>query len=138
MPLTKEFTLLGILTLLGAGFSLFIGWASPPWLATQLASGEIRVIDAQALDILWLDARPAPDFHKAHIPGALWFDPEDREAGLVAAVEAWLEKPQPIIVYCSDQACATSRELADWLRSQLPDAEIYSLKGGWAAWRQLN
>ena len=138
MSLTKEFSLLGILALAGAGFSLCIGWAAPPWHGPALAAGEIRAADARGLDILWLDARPAAAYREAHVPGALWLDPEDRDAALLTAVQAWLEKPRPVVVYCAGHSCTTSKELAEWLRSQLPEAEIHSLQGGWAAWRQLD
>ncbi|MGB0416771.1 MAG: rhodanese-like domain-containing protein, partial [Coraliomargarita sp.] len=41
------------------------------------------------------------------------------------------ENPRVIVVYCSSESCSTSREVAEQLRLELPDAEIYSLKGGW-------
>jgi 3-mercaptopyruvate sulfurtransferase SseA len=48
----------------------------------------------------------------------------------------WLMNPRTIIVYCGSESCATSKLIADRLRESLPDAEIYSLKGGWNAWVQ--
>jgi len=47
---------------------------------------------------------------------------------------AWLPAPRPIIVYCGSESCGTSKRIAERLREALPDAEIYSLKGGWDAW----
>jgi hypothetical protein len=39
-------------------------------------------------------------------------------------------------VYCGSESCGTSKRIAERLRESLPDAEIYSLKGGWDAWVQ--
>ncbi len=138
MSLTKEFSLFGILVLIGVGFSLFTGWAPPPWQKPTLESGEIRAIDARGLDILWIDARTQKAYAEAHIPNAIWLNTEDPDAELMHITVAWLENPKPIVLYCSSAACSSSKELANWLRNQLPDAEIYSLKGGWSSWLQLN
>jgi rhodanese-related sulfurtransferase len=138
MSLTKEFFLLGILVLVGASFSLCMGWAQAPWMKPALQSGEIRAIDARGLDILWIDARSAKAFAEAHIKDAIWLNPNDPDAALMLIAENWLKNPKPIVLYCTSEACTSSKELANWLRNQLPDAEIYSLKGGWSAWLQLN
>ena len=138
MSLTKEFSLLGMLVLIGVGFSLVTGRAPPPWQKPTLESGEIRAIDARGLDILWIDARTEQAYAEAHIPNAIWLNPEDPDAELMHITVAWLENPKPIVLYCSSAACSSSKELANWLRNQLPDAEIYSLKGGWSSWLQIN
>ena len=138
MSLTKEFFLLGILVLLGAGISLALGWAHSPWLEPAVLSGEIQPIDAQGLDILWVDARSNKAYSEAHIEDAIWLNPKDPDTALLVIAEAWLSHPKPIVLYCSSDTCTTSKELAEWLRKQLPDAEIYSLQGGWSAWLQFN
>lgn len=132
--LGREFAALTVLTALGAAYSLFAGWSPLPWEPPPLAAGEIRPADATLLDPIWLDAR-SPEAHAAdHIPGAIFFDPQDWDASLPDLMEAWLPAPRPIVVYCGSQSCATSREIAEYLRAALPEAEIYSLKGGWDAW----
>jgi 3-mercaptopyruvate sulfurtransferase SseA len=136
MSLLREFFLLGILVLAGAIVSLFLGWASHPWHGLPIKPGEIRAEDVRGLDVLWLDARPESAYVKAHIKSALWFNPEDPQAALLLAADAWLTDPKPIVIYCASESCATSGELAEWLRIQLPDAEIYNLQGGWAAWQK--
>lgn len=132
--LFREFLIIAGLTALGTAFSLYHGWAPLPWAEPELAAGEIRTADAQALDVIWLDARPLEEFEAEHIPGALFFDEADWDAGLVPLMEAWLTEPRPIVVYCGSESCGTSRRVAERLREALPDAEIYSLKGGWDAW----
>jgi len=132
--LLREFLVIAALTALGAAFSLYHGWAPPPWAEPALAAGEIRLDDARALDVIWLDARPREDFEAGHIPGALHFDEAAWDARLVELMEAWLTAPRPIVVYCGSESCGTSRRVAERLRDALPDAEIHSLKGGWDAW----
>jgi rhodanese-related sulfurtransferase len=135
MPsLLKEFTLIAALTLTGAAYSLVSGLAPLPWAEPELAAGEIRLTDAQALDVIWVDARPYEEFAEDHIPEALFFDEGDWDSGLIDLMNTWLMQPRPIIVYCGTESCGTSKRIAERLREALPEAEIYSLKGGWDAW----
>ena len=134
MAIFREFSVILLLTALGAAFSLYHGWAPLPWAEQELAAGEIRLVDAQALDVIWLDTRPVDAFETDHIPGALFFDEADWDSGLMGLMEAWLTEPRPIVVYCGSVSCGTSQRVAELLRGALPDAEIYSLKGGWDAW----
>ncbi len=135
MPaLLRELFLICLLTGIGVAYSLVNGLAPLPWAEPELAAGEIRLLDAQALDVIWLDARPIDDFEIDHIPGAIFFDEGDWDTGLMDLMNAWLMQPRPIIVYCGSESCGTSKRIAEGLREALPDAEIYSLKGGWDAW----
>ncbi|MGC6505321.1 MAG: rhodanese-like domain-containing protein [Coraliomargaritaceae bacterium] len=129
---------MGILTLLGASFSVCIGWAPAPWLRPTIHADEIRAADARGLDVLWVDARSHEDYSKAHIDDAIWLNPKDPDVALLPIAENWLNYPRPIVLYCSSDTCTTSKELAKWLRKQLPDVEIYSLQGGWSAWLQTD
>jgi len=132
--LLKEFSIIALLTALGAAFSLYHGWAPLPWAEPELAAGEIRLADARALDVIWLDARTLEAFEQDHAPGALFFDEADWDANLLGLMDAWLTLPRPIVVYCGSEGCGTSQRIAERLREALPEAEIYSLKGGWDAW----
>jgi len=137
MPsLSREFLLIILLTLTGAAYSLVSGLAPLPWAEPELEAGEIWLADAQALDPIWLDARPIAEFEEAHIPGALFFDENDWDTGLIELMNAWLMQPRPIVIYCGSESCGTSRRIAERMREAMPDAEIYSLKGGWDAWRR--
>ena len=130
----KEFLTIAVLTLIGAAYSLVGGLAPLPWAEPELEAGEIRLVDAQALDVIWLDARPLEEFEAAHAPDAIHFDEGDWDGSLIALMDAWLAEPRPIIVYCGSESCATSKRVAENLRAALPDGEIYSLKEGWDAW----
>lgn len=136
MPsLCKEFLVIAVLTLIGATYSLVGELAPLPWAEPELAAGEIRLSDAQALDVIWLDARPYEEYEADHIPDALFFDEGDWDTGLISLMDAWLMQPRPIVVYCGSESCGTSQRVAEGLRAALPAAEIYSLKGGWDAWQ---
>ncbi|TVP79261.1 MAG: rhodanese-like domain-containing protein [Puniceicoccaceae bacterium] len=123
------------LSLTGAAYSLVSGTAPLPWAKAPLAPGEIRLADAQALDVIWIDARSLEAFEQAHAPGALFIDEGDWDTGLLELMDHWLTEPRAIVVYCGSESCDTSQRVADRLREALPEAEIYSLKGGWDAWQ---
>ncbi|MGB1127997.1 MAG: rhodanese-like domain-containing protein [Opitutales bacterium] len=130
----KEFIVIGLATLLGTAYSLITGLAPLPWAAPGLEAGEIRLIDARVLDVIWIDARSEAEYAAGHAPGALFYDQADPSKSMAAILHAWLKAPGVIVVYCSDAGCGTSKKIAGELRANLPDAEIYSLKGGWQAW----
>ena len=132
--LLKELILIAGITLIGVAYSLVGGLAPLPWAEPELAAGEIRLSDAQALDVIWIDARSYEEFEIDHMPDALFFDEGDWDTGLIQLMEQWLMQPRPIVVYCGSESCGTSKRIAERLRDALPDAEIYSLKGGWDAW----
>lgn len=134
--LLKEFILILGLTLCGASYSLLSGLAPAPWAPPTILPGEIRWQDAAVLNVIWVDARSHDDYQQDHIPEALWFDPEDWDAGLLNLMDAWLEDPRPIIVYCSSASCQSSREVATYLRESIPGTEVYSLQGGFEAWKK--
>ena len=132
--LLEELILIACITLIGVAYSLVGGLAPLPWAEPELAAGEIRLSDAQALDVIWIDARSYEEFEIDHMPDALFFDEGDWDTGLIQLMEQWLMQPRPIVVYCGSESCGTSKRIAERLRDALPDAEIYSLKGGWDAW----
>ena len=132
--LWKQYSIILLLTSIGAAYSLLSGIAPSPWAEPEIGPGEIRLADAQALDVLWVDARSREAYSKEHIPGALHFDPTKEVDALLEVLELWLEAPRTIVVYCADESCGTSRKVAERLRENIPDAEIYSLKGGWQTW----
>jgi len=132
MPdLLKEFLVIAALVALGSSYSLVSGLAPAPWEEPEFEPGAIRYEDAAALDVIWLDARSAEDYAKGHIEGAIHFDEGDWSDALGELMQAWLPDPRPIIIYCADEACGTSKRVAEQLRDDLPEAEIYHLKGGW-------
>ncbi|MFU8847808.1 MAG: rhodanese-like domain-containing protein [Opitutales bacterium] len=132
----REFLIIILLTTLGTAYSLLSGLAPLPWAEPELQAGEIRLEDARVLDIIWVDARSEADFALARAPEALFYDQADPSASMALVLEQWLLEPRTIVVYCADAGCGTSKQIAETLRANLPDAEIYSLKGGWDAWSE--
>tara|TARA_B110000208_G_scaffold77106_1_gene98779 strand:+ start:1703 stop:2116 length:414 start_codon:yes stop_codon:yes gene_type:complete len=130
----REILFIIALTALGAVFSLFSGLAPLPWAKPELAAGEIQPNDARALQVIWIDARSEADYHTEHIPAAIYLDEDHWETGIIELMDAWLTQPRPIVVYCGSERCDTSKRIAERLREALPDAEVYSLKGGWDSW----
>ena len=133
---TRELGIISVLTCLGAAFSLSSGIMPLPWKAPKLAAGEIQLRDVLALDVIWIDARNQSDYDSGHIPDAILLNNSNWDAGIDNLMGAWLATPQPIVVYCSSEQCDTSKQIAQKLRDALPEAEIYSLKGGWEAWER--
>ena len=132
MPaLFKEFLILCGLVALGVSYSLWSGMADTPWRPAEIAAGEIRKMDALALDAFWIDARSEADYAAAHLPEALSLNPENWDLQIMHVIGTWLEQPRPIIVYCQPDECGTSREIAGRLRENLTNAEIYTLLEGW-------
>lgn len=132
--LLKEFVAIALLTALGSVFSMLSGLAPLPWAEPEVQAGEIRIEDARVLDVIWVDARSEAEFEEGHAPGAIFYDEANPLESVGDVLERWLISPQVIVVYCTDEGCGKSKAVAEELRGNLPDAEIYSLKGGWAAW----
>ncbi|MFT3831678.1 MAG: rhodanese-like domain-containing protein [Opitutaceae bacterium] len=83
--------------------------------------------------LLWLDARPAADFARAHIPDALPLNADEWDAQIVAVIQHW-QPGTRVIVYCDDRACGTSRHVAEKLRREYQFDDVRVLHGGWRAW----
>ena len=132
----REFCIILLLTVIGIAYSL-VGRLSPQSGGEpELQAGEIYLADAQTLNAIWIDTRAIEEFEESHLPGALFFDESDWDTGLLELMNTWLMQPRPIVVYCKGEDCGTSKRIAERLRKSLPDAEIYSLKGGSAAWQE--
>lgn len=121
-----------MLALLPAAAAGFFHPKKPSW-----QSDEIPLATALGwrADTLWLDARPAADFAREHIPGALPLNEDEWDALLPAVLDAW-SPDRPVVVYCSSLSCGTSREVARRLRGELEMPRVFVLAGGWEAWRK--
>ena len=132
----REFCIILLLAGLGIAFSLVGGLSPLPSINPELEAGEIRMADAKALNAIWVDAGGTKKIEERHIPKALLLDEDAWDAGLFELMNIWLIEPRPIITYCESEGCGKSKRIAERLRESLPDAEIYSLKGGSAAWQE--
>lgn len=85
--------------------------------------------------VVWVDARSRAEWEKSGVPGSiLWnLDPaEDMQAFEVEAVMHLAETPRAI-VYCGDENCGVSRQIAARIHELGLGAEISVLYGGWRA-----
>jgi len=128
-------------------FLVILAIALPPAVATGLwhprrpawQSDEVTLAAATAWGqtVLWVDARPDPDFAQAHIPGALPLN-EDRWDDLLPDVLDHWDTTRKIVVYCSSLSCQTSHDVARRLREETGLPNVFVLQGGWEAWQNRN
>ena len=108
-----------------------------PWQSRVAESDFVDVATARGWggNVLWVDARPADEFERDHVPGAVLLN-EDRwsEALPQFLANDWSPEKK-IVVYCSAASCNLAEDVARRLRAEakLPN-EIRILKGGWEAW----
>jgi rhodanese-related sulfurtransferase len=111
-----------------------ISWQSP-----VPASEMVTVDQARAWggSVIWVDARPDPEFARDHVPGAVPLN-EDRWNDLLGPLLAMWTPDKKVVVYCSSQSCNASREVARRLRDEAQLKNIFVLEGGWEAWLKKN
>jgi rhodanese-related sulfurtransferase len=83
---------------------------------------------------LIVDARTSADYQNGHIPDALSLNLERWDDSFVDFLTAWSPE-RSVVVYCGGQACGLSKEVALRILSDLPDAKVFVLKGGYPAWQ---
>ena len=107
------------------------------WEAPVPASEMVSVEKAQEWGdkVLWVDARPDEDFAHDHIPGAVPLNEDRWNELLPKFLEAWAPEKK-VVVYCSTESCALSRDVARRLRNEAQLKNIFVLDGGWEAWLQ--
>lgn len=85
--------------------------------------------------ILWVDARPREKWEKSGLPGSvLWnLDPTEDNQKFEAEIVSQILEMSRVIVYCGDENCGLSREVAKRIRALDLGPEISVLRGGWQA-----
>lgn len=108
-----------------------------PWQSRVAESDfvEVEMARSWGANVLWVDARPAAEFERGHVPDAVSLN-EDRwsEALPQFLAKDW-SPDKKIVVYCSAASCNLAEDVARRLREEakLPN-DIRILKGGWEAW----
>lgn len=83
---------------------------------------------------LVIDARGGDAYSENGISGALRLSEDLWNEDLAIFLNEWrLERV--VIVYCDNQSCGSSRRIALRLMRELPEVNIYILKGGLDAWK---
>ena len=83
---------------------------------------------------LFVDARAEEYFENGHIPNAICNDDINL---LIEEIDSRIQVDEGFIVYCSDDDCGSSEELAYKLQEQ-GFMCIYVFKGGWKQWTNNN
>ncbi len=103
---------------------------------TTLKSGEVCLeqIPPNA-KILWIDARLRRDWEKTGIQGSLlWnLDPAEDMQAFEAEIATHLMDAPRVIVYCGDENCGISHQVAERIRALQMGADVSVLRGGWRA-----
>lgn len=83
-------------------------------------------------DVVFIDARSSTEYAAGHIPGALSV-PTSSFTSSMALKQ--LKRDQPVITYCSGEACQSSIVLAEMLIGVRGHTQIRVFFGGWEAWK---
>lgn len=83
-------------------------------------------------DVVFIDARSSTEYAAGHIPGALSV-PTSSFTSSIALKQ--LKRDQPVITYCSGEACLSSIVLAEMLIGVLGHMETRVFFAGWDAWK---
>lgn len=88
--------------------------------------------------ILWVDARSRAEWEKNGLPGSiLWnLDPEESMQEFEADAAPRLIEAKRVVVYCGDEQCGLSRQVANRIRQLGFEVEVVVLYGGWRALQQ--
>ena len=81
-------------------------------------------------NILFVDARAEEYYNEGHIPNSICYDNIDT---LFLKLEEKIFFNDAFVVYCSDDDCGSSEELALTLQEN-GYSNIYVFKGGWKKW----
>ncbi len=89
----------------------------------------------ETMEVVWVDARPRKDWEKNGVKGSMLWNldaAEDMQAFEAEAAVRIAAVPR-VIVYCSDENCGVSRQVAERIRKMDLGAEVSVLRGGWRA-----
>lgn len=103
---------------------------------TSLKADEICLQQlAPDAKILWVDARPRKDWLRNGVAGSvLWnLDPAEDLLAFEAETAMRIMEIPRVIVYCGDENCGVSRQVAERVRGLQLGAQVSVLHGGWRA-----
>ncbi len=88
-----------------------------------------------ATKVLWVDARHRKEWEESGVPdSALWnLDASENMQTFEADIAARILESPRVIVYCGDENCGLSRQVAERIRALQLGAEVSVLRGGWRA-----
>lgn len=104
-----------------------------------LKPGEVCLTSVhQQSGILWIDARSRADWSKnGHPDAVLWnLDPAEDAQAMEATVMNRLMDARLVVIYCSDDSCGTSHQVAARVRQLGVAPDVVVLFGGWRALKE--
>lgn len=140
MNAAAQLGIIALVSLAAAGGTRLVK-SPPPKLAafvcdpTKIRDDEICLYNV-AGKVLWVDARSRAEWKENGVAGSiLWnLDPKEdqneMEAGSVSHIASGVEL---VVVYCSSEACGTSRQIAERIRRLDLGPKVKTLHGGWDA-----
>ena len=89
-------------------------------------------------DILWVDARSRGAWQKNRLPSSiLWnLDPTEDMQAFEANNAEKIAAAQRVVIYCGDENCGISHQVADRILGLELNAEVSVLRGGWRALKE--
>jgi len=135
--IARQSALLFALALVPAGIQALCLRDRIPWQSRVAESDFVEVDTARGwgANAIWVDARPADEFERDHIPGAVSLNEDRWNEGLAQFLANDWSPEKKIVVYCSAASYNLAEDVARRLREEakLPN-DVRILKGGWEAW----
>lgn len=139
MKSLAQLAAIGLISLVAAGGTFWLKGPPARELVCDPATLKPDEICLQQISpdekVLWVDARHRKDWEKNGLPGSvLWnLDAEEDMLAFEADIANRIMEIPRVIVYCGDENCGLSRQVADRIRALQLGAEVTVLKGGWRA-----
>lgn len=134
-----QLAIIAAISLAAAGINYL---ASGPPTRKHLCDPAIRKADEICLSeitntngILWIDARSRAAWQKNGLPESiLWnLDPAEDMQAFEANNAEKIATAKKVIIYCSDENCGLSRQVAERIRKLDLGPQVLVLHGGWRA-----
>ena len=94
---------------------------------------DLDLVRSWGEQVMWVDARPAPEYAENHIPGAICLN-EDRWTDLLPEFLGQWSPGKKVVVYCSTKSCNLAGDVARRLKEEAQLKDVYVLEGGWESW----
>ena len=134
-----QFAIIAAISLAAAGLTYLVKGPPNRTLAcdpTTRKADEICLSEITSQDgLLWVDARPRAAWQKNGLPNSiLWnLDPTEDMQAFEANHAEKIASAQRVIIYCADENCGVSRQIAERIRKLDLGPQVLVLKGGWRA-----
>lgn len=94
-----------------------------------------RVMGEWRNEVVWVDARSRKEWRELSVAGSvLWnLDTAEDMQAFEAAGAMRMTDGQRVVVFCTNENCGTSRQVAERIRALQFGNEVFVLHGGWRA-----